>query len=252
MSKDFCLIEFKKLLDEIIISHSILYPEETDEDELQKIKEGKYISKLDVTFNGSLTEYFFKKLDVIQNNIIEEIDFNKGIANKHDFENYLFDIKRSVDFILGFFANNKITNELSWGNLKYSDLLNDFNLNEIYLDNIEIFKRTLYDKMIDFQTRLIIIPEYKDIHPKSQKSLTGNIKIEWKKQINQLVDFYLSQLEEDFIETDTDNLKNFLLNNFTWKGKPLSENTIATYFDPNKKFEKLPKGNKKINPSDYL
>ena len=125
-------------------------------------------------------------------------------------------------------------------------------LDATYLNIISDFKRKLLEKNFEFQDRLISIPEYKNIHRKSQLSLSGNKKIDWKKQSNQLVDFYIKQLEGELIETDVENLKLFLLNNFTHNGQPLNKNSLNTYFDPNKKFEKLPKKHKQINPMDFL
>jgi hypothetical protein len=252
MYKDLSLIDLKLFLKEIIISHEVLEPYHYLESEIQRIKNGEIIFEIGVDFNEYLEDGFFKSFEMLQNKLFEEINFNKEMEDKPGFENYLIDIKYAVDFILGHFANDKNTNKLSWENMKFSEQLKDFNLNVFYLDRIEIFKRTLYDKIIDLQSRLIKIHEYKNIHFRNQKSLSGNKKIEWKKQLNQLVDFYLNQIEQGFIETDSTNVKDFLINNFTWKGKPLSESTIATYIDPNKELEKLPKEHKKINPSDFL
>jgi hypothetical protein len=252
MYKDLSLIDLKIFLKEIIISHEVLDPNEFSESDIPNVKNGKIIFELDVTFNQYLLDGFFDSFDILKDKLFEEIDFNKENEDKQVFDNYLFDIKGVVDFIIGHFTNDKITNELFWGNMKFSEELQEFNLNEFYLNKIKIFKRTLYEKMVNLQSRLIKIPEYKHIKYKNQKHYLGNTKIEWNKQLNQLVDFYLNQLEHGLIDTEKENLKKFLINNFTFKRMSLSESSVATYLDPNKKTDKLPKENKKLKPSDFL
>jgi hypothetical protein len=252
MPKDFCLIEIKLFLKEIIISHFALNVDDRFQSDAQIVKEGKYSSLLHVSFNEYPADYYFKIFDDLQNNLLGEINYNRDIGDKLKFENYLFDIKEVIDLQLSNIENDKTTNKLNIKNLIFSDKLKDFKLDKIYLDDIERFKKTFYDKMISFQGRLIKIPEYKEIHLKNQKSLAGNNKIEWKGKLNRLVAFYLKQIDDGLVETDRENLRPFLINNFTWKGKSLSENSIKTYLDPNKELEDLPKGYEKLSLKDFL
>jgi hypothetical protein len=216
------------------------------------MKNGDWIMYTHVIFNKYLYIDFFKNLKVLESKLFEEIAINREIENKSNFENYLYEIIETVRISLMTFNQDKESNNLNCTILKYSDKLNDFKLNKNYIDEIESFKRKLLDEIYNLQNNLIKIPEYKSIYAKSQKSSSGNKKIIWKKQLNQLVDFYLRQIDAGYIETDRENLKDFIINNFIYKGEILSENTINTYLDPNKKNEKLPKGNKKIVPEDFL
>lgn len=252
MSKDLNLVDLKLFLKEIIISNSIFNSGIHSFDDEQNMKNGGWINYTNIIFNKYSYNEFFKNLEVFKSKLFEEIDFNREVENKSNFENYLYEIIETISTCLNNFNQDKDSNNFNCTILKHSNQLKDFKLDKTYLDEIEKFKRTLLDEIYSLQNRLIQIPEYKNIHTKSQKSLTGNKKIIWKKQLNQLVDFYLSQIEMGYIETDRDNLRDFIINNFTHKGETISENTINTYLDPNKEHEKLPKGNKKIDPSDFL
>lgn len=177
-----------------------------------------------VEINKQTDSVFLKKIEKLPNDLNAEISRNREIGQKEEFENYLFSIKQTIDIIISC----------------------------LYSNREEPLKRMVLEKIFELQELLMKIPEYKTIYKKGHTSPSGNEKIVWKKQVNQLVDFYLRQLEQGYIETEPENLKLFLINNFTWKGKSLVESSMDTYFDPNKKFEKLPKDKKQMNPKDLL
>lgn len=134
----------------------------------------------------------------------------------------------------------------------FTEIFKKNNLDSFFKASLQMLYHIYIERINNISQILGKNDFYKALHNRLTLSATGNKKIIWNKQINQLVDFYLNLLKAGIIETDRANLRDFIINNFTHKGNPISEKTITTYFDPNKEFEDLPKNHKKINPKDFI
>lgn len=188
----------------------------------------------EVTWIKKINDYeesvFFKKLEKLGKELVAEINYNRELGVKKEFEEYLLSIKEAMDHIIFGLKSN----------IQESDLI-----------------RRISEEVYELQGQLIMIPEYKAIQIKGQKSPSGNQKIDWKEQVNQLVDLHIWMAEQGHIDLDLNKasdkeiLVTFLLNNYTWKGKPLSESSMKTIIDPNRAFDKRPKEKKQIRPKTY-
>jgi hypothetical protein len=204
-------------------------------------------------YNNYELKSWFSKIDNCIKKFQDEIDINLKLGLNEDLLLPYFNEIYSFlnDFSKKLFYNSK-KQIWEFPSVKFIDEFEKHELFDSFKNGIQEFFMTLNNRLVTLALFLEVIELYQKGKNISKKSTSGNNKIEWKKQVNQLVDFYLNLLNHGLIETDRSNLGLFLINNFTYKGDSLSENTINTYIDPNKEFDKLPKGNKKINPEDFL
>jgi hypothetical protein len=214
---------------------------------------GEFMQEGMIFINGlSGQTGFSTRIDGLISLVLSEIDKNEqSYWEQTEKEDYFMTI---LDFINDFNANchyDPSTNSYYYEKINIVDQLKSPNLDDYFSSQFDGIHRIVFEKVFDLNIKLKKNKDFLELSHKKRKSNSGNNKIEWKLPLNQLVSFYFKQLNNT-IETDRDNLKSFLLNNFTFKGKNLSENTLNTYFDPNREFEKLPKDGKGPNPTDFL
>jgi hypothetical protein len=253
MSKTSSLNDFIHSLKEITISCNA----ETESDFVDIFKTGERMEVGIIFFNGTHGyNNFLSLVDRLIKNVLSEIDHNEQLYwDNNEKEDYFLKISDFINNYNKKFQYDPFTNSYFTKIITIAEPLNSPDINDYFIHDIQGIKaisRTLYEKYSELDIKLKIIPDYLTIINKKRKSTFGNKKIEWNPKLNKLVGFYFKQIEDGLIDTDLENLRLFLINNYTWRGKPLSESTIATYLDPNKKLEDLPKCYEGLSLKDFL
>jgi hypothetical protein len=207
----------------------------------------------DLYINNGTVDNSLRQLDNYIHEFEEEVNTNLALElHKSLINSYFNDVINTLRNIFNRLKHDETTGSWDYDGLNINKDFQDYDLFKHFRNPQHTFLPSFNEKLVGLELFLISKEEYKKCRQRVTESLLGNTKIEWKKQVNQLVDFYLKQIEKGLIETDRKNLKAFLINNFNWNGTSLSESTIDTLLDQNKANEKLPKPHKAIDPKDFL
>lgn len=196
---------------------------------------GEEITYKDFYFNGLTPENFFRQLK----KIISDIE----ISLHAEIEMDSLKSNPEIDGIL-----NNICNKITTQNAFIFASGSHAKVGNHYIEKIlqivgEHKKRLNNSKYVAEEKKTKDVP----------RKLKENVPLRWNGEINQLVDiFYQLAFElknresESLIEASPENLKRFILNNFTdSKGNFLSQNTVQTYLKPGRD-DKRPQLHNKI------
>ena len=198
-------------------------------------------------YNPTVKYFFTTKTKELIEDLIKEIEMNSNAWDKQSSLAYFSEL------------NSLLTNTLS----EFEFLPNEDNYEFHGSNYIDCDKQKVYEigkslllpqwtitfkLLYELHVLLMDYSDYSEIDRKKLKSPAGNKKLNWTSKLNGLVLIFLELQEQGFISNKPEDLKDFLINNFTYKDEVLSETTILTYLDPNKRDEKF----RTVNTKDYF